>query len=442
VYAQEAGKPAVFLTSDSLLRSAQRGASDFRDRTVLAFERKDVKAIEIQGSAGLVVAVELKGPESWELTKPLGAPGDAREIGGLLDKLRAAKVKEFPPAPARGPAEYGLDRPLRVTLWVGEDKERSAKTLRFGKAVPEKKAVYAQREGDTAVLLVEEELLKAVPTSPTGFRDKTVLAYDRSKLERFELESPKGKVAAALEGGAWRITAPEPLKGDEAVVNELLGKARDLRATDFVAEEATRLAAFGLDRPQVRLTLWEKDAKEPKTLRLGPAKEPGRAYATAGGTVVTVDGAALTQLARSVQDLRDRTVLPAFETRDVSRVEIRRGEVVLTMERKGESEWQLVVPKPGKVRPGRVDELVWSLRNLRWKTLVAERGWDAGRYGLGPPSTTVTLGGKDGKTLAALALGRREQEELFVRVPGQPALYAVESDSVEEIPTAPEDWLL
>ena len=42
-------------------------------------------------------------------------------------------------------------------------------------------------------------------------------------------------------------------------------------------------------------------------------------------------------------------------------------------------------------RGGRVSELLWTLRNLKWKDLVAEAGWDPARYGLDTGATTVTL---------------------------------------------------
>ena len=56
VYAQEAGKPAVLLVPEALLRDAQKPPSEFRDRTLLAFDRKDVKAVEVRGPAGQVLA--------------------------------------------------------------------------------------------------------------------------------------------------------------------------------------------------------------------------------------------------------------------------------------------------------------------------------------------------------------------------------------------------
>lgn len=451
VYAQQTGKPAVFLAPESLLRDAQKSVTDFRDRTVLAFERKDVKGLEVKLSSSQTLAARLGSPDDWQMTAPLAGPADREQISGLLEKLKAAKIKEFvaeaPKAPPKSPKPadpYGLDRPLSVTLWLGEEKERAAKTLRFGKPVPSSKAVYAQREGDATVFLVDEELLKAVPTSAPALRDKTVFAYDRGKLERVELESPRGKVTLALEAGAWRITAPVALKADEGAMSNLLWKARDLRAKEFVAEDAKRLVQWGLDHPQVRLSVWEKDAKEPRTLLLAPAKGKDGAYASVGpvGPVLLVDAKALSDLSLSAQDLRDRSLFEAFDTRDVTRVQIQRGDQTLTLEKRGEEDWQLVAPKKGRARGGRVSDLIWTVRNLKWRDLVAEQGWEPGRYGLESPATTITLFGKDGKTIAALAVGKREPAEAYVRVPGQPALYAIEPKNLGDLPATPEDFLL
>ncbi len=448
VYAQEAGKTAVLLVPEGLLRDAQKPASDFRDRTLLAFDRKDVKAVDVRGPAGQVIAtVTAKGPDEWALTAPLAVPADREAITGLLEKLRAAKVKEFV-ADGKGPAEYGLDRPTRLTLEMGEGATRTTRTLRFGKALPDKKGVYAQREGEAGVLLLEEELGKAVPASAASLRDKSVFAYDRGKIERVEVESPKGKVALAIQDGKWRITAPVALRGDEGAVSEWLFKARDLRARDFVAEDGKRLAAYGLDKPHVRLTVWEKEAKEPKVLLLAPAREKDRAHATVLGQgaapVVAVDAKALEDLARGLTELRDHSLAEAFDTKDVARITLQRPTVTLTLERAGagEEDWQLAAPKKGKVRGGRVNELVWTLRNLKWKTLVSEQGWDPARYGLDAAATTVTLAGKDGQALVTLAVGKQEGDVTFVRIPGQPALYAIEAKALGELPTTPEELLL
>jgi hypothetical protein len=387
------------------------------------------------------------GPEQWDIAEPVALHADREQVSNLLEKLKTAKIKDFVPEAPKGPAEYGLDRPLRLTLWLGEEKERVAKTLRLGKTVPDKKTVYAQREGDGTIFTLEEEFFRAIPTSVTAFRDKTVLAFERQKVEKVELESPKGKLTLALEDGLWRIAAPVQLKADQTTAVEVMSRVQELRAKEFVDEGGKPLARFGLDRPQIRVVVWEKEAKEPKALLLAPAREKDLAYATVSGggpsaPIVLVEGKVLQDLARSVQDLRDHSFFAAFDARDVTRVQIQRGAETLVLERTGEEEWQLVAPRKGKAAGGRVSDLIWMLRNLKWRDLVAEQGWDPTPYGLQPPATTLTLTGKDGKTVAALAIGKREKGNAYVRVPDQPALYAIDANNLGELPSTPEDLLL
>ena len=127
-------------------------------------------------------------------------------VTGLLEKLRAAKIKEFVSDAGRNPAEAGSTGRRRSRS--GWARTRPGAPGRFASAGgADKKGVYAQREGDTVVLLVEESV-EIDPASAVALRDKTVFSYDRGKLERVEIESPKGKVALALQDGKWRITAP------------------------------------------------------------------------------------------------------------------------------------------------------------------------------------------------------------------------------------------
>ena len=258
----------------------------------------------------------VKGTDEWQLTQPLTASADREAITGLLEKLRSAKIKEFVTDAPKNLAEYGLDRPTRVTLGMGEEASRTTRTLRLGKPVPEKKGIYAQREGDSGVLLVDEDLGRSVPTSAMAFRDKTIFAYDRSKLERVELDSPKGKVALALQDGKWRIRPGA--WADEGHEPGALQGARPAGATSW--PRTRRPAAYGLDKPQIRLTVWEKEAKEPKTLPW-PGREKDRGYATTLG-----EGAGVAAVDATFQELpaASRTCatgpVEAFDTKDVTRV--------------------------------------------------------------------------------------------------------------------------
>lgn len=441
VYAQARGKPPVFLLSDLILRDAQKTPDELRDRTVLAFEVKDVGALEIEAHGQVMRAERIAG-EGWRIARPIAVKADADRIIGLLDKLNAARIKAFVDEAPKSTAAYGLTDPVRVTLWMGQGKDRTAKTLRLGRADPKAKGVYALRGGEPTVFLVEEEIWKAVPLTVTALRDKIVMAYEWGKVERVELESPKGRVTLVKDGQGWRLTAPLAVKADNGAASELLFALTDLRAKEFVTEKPKGLARYGLDRPQVQVTLWEQEAKAPKTLLLAPARgEKGMAYAAVEGQgpVTLVEAKALRDLARSAQELRDRTLFGALDPGAVKTIQLTLGETRMVLERRGGEEWRMVEPRRGKARASRVDDLLFTLRGLKWRETVKAEASD---LGLEPPSLAVSLLGGDGKELAALEVGRAEKGDTYVRVPGRPELYAVETTALGGLPEGPDDLAL
>ena len=89
VYAKERDKPAVFVLPDGVLRDATRPAADFRDKTILAFDRKDVSGVDVV-VRGETIGLQYDG-KGWRLTQPrtLGADNDV--VNDFLDKLQSAK---------------------------------------------------------------------------------------------------------------------------------------------------------------------------------------------------------------------------------------------------------------------------------------------------------------------------------------------------------------
>jgi len=170
VYAREHGKPAVFVLPESVLRDATRPVADFRDRAILAFERGDVTGVDIGTDSG-TIAIEPDGAR-WRITRPVALPADTNDMNDLLDKLGSGRVKEFVAEAPKSRAPYGLDRPLRVSLHTGKDKDRSTRTLLVGRFDDEKKGLYAMREGESSVLLLPEDLNKVIPRNVAAIRDK------------------------------------------------------------------------------------------------------------------------------------------------------------------------------------------------------------------------------------------------------------------------------
>src|SRR4030095_15804081 len=146
VYAREGAKPAVITLSETVSRDATRPGADFRDRSVIAFDRRNVTGIDLDVE-GDQISLAADEPGKWRIVKPRALRADPEIITEFLDKLEGAKATEFVDDAPKSLQPFGLDKPARVTLWVGKDKEGSSRTLLVGRAVPDKKGVYVKREG-------------------------------------------------------------------------------------------------------------------------------------------------------------------------------------------------------------------------------------------------------------------------------------------------------
>ncbi|HEY7037910.1 MAG TPA: DUF4340 domain-containing protein [Methylomirabilota bacterium] len=436
VYAREGSKPAVITLSETVARDTARPVADLRDHSVIAFDRRNVTGIDL-GVEGDQISLAADEPGKWRIVKPRPLRADSDVIAEFLDKLEGAKATEFVDDAPKSLQPYGLDKPARVTLWIGKDKDRSSRTLLVGRTAPDKKGVYVKREGEPGVLLTADALWTALPKNVAVLRDKVVVSYASDKLEKIEVDHGKSTIVLQKDGAAWKLTQPEGLKADTGAVTQLLWKVRDLRALAFLSESPGDAARF-LSRPEVVVKLWETGAKEPKSLLLQPSteKRDGKPTAVAAvqgeGPVVLVEGKALTDLTPGVSELRDRTVISGLEPSDVKRVRVSGGDKPLVVEKSGESDWKQVEPVKGGTKEGKVASLLVTLRGLRWKE-IASKGGDDAKFGLDKPELEVTVWKADGTELVTLLVGHTEGAVTYVKVKSQPGIYAMSSKDLEDL---------
>lgn len=442
VYAREGAKPAVITLSESIARDTSRPVADFRDHTVIAFDRKNVTGLDLDVN-GDQMALAAEQPGKWRIVKPRALSADTDLVSEFLDKLEGAKATEFVDDAPKSLAPYGLDKPARVTVWVGRDKDRAARTLLVGRPVPEKKGVYVKREGEPGVILTAEALWTAFPKTVAALRDKTVVSYAYDKLAKVEITHGRETIDLEKDGTAWKLTAPEALRADSGAVTQLLWKIRDLRALGFLAEGAADVPRF-LAKPEVTVKLWETGAKEPKTLLLQSSAErrggqPAALAAVQGeGPVVLVEGKALSELTPGVAELRDRTVFPSFDLGDVKRARVAGGDKPLVVEKTGETEWKQVEPTRGATKDGRVANVLLALKALKWKE-IASKGGDEAKFGLDKPELEVTVFKGDGGELGTLLVGRSDGAVTYVKLKAEPGIFAVSSKDLEDLRKARAD---
>lgn len=435
IYAKRPDAPAVFAVPELLLRDGTQSASEFRDRTVLAFGRKEVTGLRIE-TGGETIDLEQAAPKKWRITRPEPLAADSDLVADFVDKLQRAKVKDFVAESPKSLAPYGLERPVRVEVRLGTEKDRATKALLFGRVDGEKKGVYAMRPGEPSVLLLDEAIWKQLPKNVAVLRDKTVVAFDRDRLSRIELESPKGTVTLVKAGDRWRITAPEALPADTALVSSLLFQLKEARAQAYLPD--VRFT------PTVRVSLWEGQAQTPTVLALAPSREtrggqPSAYAEVAGhGPAVLVEARLLSDLSKSATDVRDHMLFSDLATTRVKRITVVRGARTAVLERSGDSQWRVVEPKRGAAKNGRVEDLLLTVAALRWNGMLGPAA-DPRKYGFDAPALQVSLFGDDGAEMAALTVGKREDGQVYVRT-AAPTVYTVDTTRLGPLPKVPDDF--
>jgi hypothetical protein len=442
VYAREHDKPAVFVLPDSVLRDATRPVADFRDRTILAFDRGSVSGVDI-ATGGETIAIE-SADGGWRITQPVTLPADTTELNDLLEKLATAQVKEFVAEAPKSLDRYGLARPVRVSVHTGKDKDRATRTLLVGRVDADKKGVYAMRDGESSVLLLPEEVGRLVPRTVAAIRNKQLVELDRDKITRVDVQGPRGPVTLVREKDRWKITAPEVLPADQVEAGALLARLAELRAQGFLSDDASGIPRY-LANPAVKVTLTGQDGTT-TTVLLAPSSErrggQPSAYAAVAdkGPVILVDAKALTELGRSVAELRDHTLFAGLEPKDVKRVRLRVGSQTVVLERSGDADWAMLEPSKGSARATRVEDILYSMRALKWQEIAAPAGQDAAKYGLDAPTMEVVLLKGDGGELAHLTVGKRDGQRAWVRTGGGPAIYAIDAGMLGPEPKIPDDF--
>ncbi len=431
VYARRKGEDKVLLAPGTLKTFLEKEPFAFRSKVPLLFDREAVRGLSLRTDS-LRARLEQQQKETWRITEPIQGKADSRKVSDLVHSLSQDQVTAFldkPPADLKG---FGLAPPrgeIRLTLEGGAEA-----TLLFG-AQKKEGGVYARRQGEERVLELTKEFFTGLPKKVEDVRDRTLLAFDREKVQQIDLKGPKGQTLLKKMDGKWKMKEPEEASADHRLIEDLLWDLAGARIKAFVSDKAKSLKPYGLDAPAIVIRLLDQEAKPLTTLALNQAKKRKGAYARIDDTqeVFLVEARLYDQLAKGPFDLRLRRLL-SFETWDVGQVELSRDGTTILLEKRREH-WQVRKPREARARYAAVSDLLNEARNLKWDKVIATTPADLDRYGLAPPAITLSLAQEDGKPIGTVLFGKTEGDLVFVKVNDRPEVYAVRATFLKSIPT-------
>jgi len=267
IYAKLPGSARVFLVSSFLESTFNKGTFDLRDKTVLAFDRGAVDALEIVTKD--VRLAFAKTGEAWAMTSPVAARADQGQVQGAIGSLQTLAMKSIAAAEAaeKDLAKYGLDKP-ELTATVGAGSTRA--TLAVGKT-DESGNVFARDVASPMVVTIDPSLINALRNTPDSFRPKDVFEFRSFTASRLEVTRGASTVAfervTGTDGTAkWRRLSPA--KDVEAAGMDALLSAFSGLSVDGYVDAGTKT---GADAPAAVVTARFDDGKKEERVVFGRA---------------------------------------------------------------------------------------------------------------------------------------------------------------------------
>ena len=265
-----------------------------------------------------------------------------------------------------------------------------------------------------------------------------ILKLDQSAITKLELKKKDSDpvVLAKTSSGDWQITGPKPMRADQSAVTGLVSTVSSLNSERMVEDKATDLQAFGLDQPLLEVDVTEKD-KSQKLLLGADTPASSGVYAMLAGDprLFTVASYTKTSLDKSLNDLRDKRLLPVNADK-VSRVEVVRKNSDIEFGRT-KDDWQILKPKPMRADGTQVGDLVRDLTNAKMDLSSADAKQASSEFAHAAPVAVAKVTDDSGTQQLEL---RKKKDTYYAKSSAVEGEYRVDSGLGKTLEKSVDDF--
>jgi hypothetical protein len=372
--------------------------------------------------------------KAWKLVEPVEADGDNSEITNMASSLASLDVQSVVDEAPGDLAQFGLNPP-RIEIAFRAKGKKDQMRLLVGDKTPTGGDVYAKKPDEKRVILVSSIVDDTFHRTAFDLRDKTVLKFDRDKVDGLEITRGDTTMQFARKGAEWTIVKPAPMRADYAEIEGLITSMSATLMQKFVSSEATpaELKQYGLDKPATAASILMGGNRT--TLLLGKT-DNAETYAKVESrpAVVMVAPTIVSDLAKPVSSFRRKDLLDmrSFST---THLEVMRGTETLVLDRSagkdGKDVWKN--GSGATVDAAKVEDLLTKLSNLRAASFE-----DKVDPALKMPTLTVTarFGENKGENRTETARIAQSGTSVVASRPDEPGAMKLESANLTDVTKA------
>lgn len=406
-----------------------------QEKVFAGLQADKIEELKVTSDKGDVTSLK-KDNGTWQLTSPLSTKADEAEVSGITSNLASVEVTRVIDDNPATLKEFGLDTP-HVTIEFKKAGDKAFERLLVGEKSPTGASLYAKRNDDKRVFLIPAFQETSFNKSTFDLREKTLVKFERDKVDAVEVATGGKVMTLAKEGSDWKLTRPVQTKADFGSVEGLIGRLQSAQMKSIVSTEPSPadLKKYGLDKPAETVTLMMGSARA--TIELGAKAEDNTVYARdmSRPVVMTVETALADDLKKGADEYRRKDVFE-FRAFNATHIEFtRNGQTVAFDKVKNTGKdaqtnpdvWKRAGPTPKDANKEAMDSLLSRLSNMRAASFTDSTA----KTGLDKPALTVFVKFEDGKKEERVSFGQNGSD-VYAQRPGEPGAAKVDTTDFTE----------
>ena len=377
-------------------KQPEGGSTSSQEKVFATLDKDKVDEVKVKSESGDVTNVKKDG-DSWQIVSPITAAASTSEVSALTSAVGQAEIVRVIDENPTNLGEYGL-APPRVDVELKSGGQTVGRLL-VGEKTPTGASLYAIKNDEKRVILIQAYSESSLNRSTFDLRDKTLIKLARDKIQGLDLTTGGTTLKLAKKDSMWRVTSPIDARADFSVSEGVIGRVETAQVKSIVTENAAAadLGKYGLDKPDILVSIDLSGSRG--VVAFGSKAPDGSVYArdAASSLVATVESTLVDDFRKTLDNFRTKDVFE-FRAYNTTRAEIVRDGKTWVVERvktEGDKpdQWKRVSPSAADLDKAKVDTLLTSLAEFRATSFADPKDVKGGDK----PEMVVTVKFDEGK---------------------------------------------
>jgi len=380
--------------------------------------------------------------EEWLITEPIETKGDKIEVNRLADDfsdLRIERIVEEAPSDLE---KYGFPQKEIELYYDGQDEPVK---IMIGMENPLDNTFFAKKADETKVVLIPSSLKSLLEKKIFDFRQKDIFKFESEQAKSIKLRAKDIEWEAEKVDEDWFLRKPVNALAQKSKINDVLYALSNLKAEEFISEEKNdeEIQSYGLDKPDYAVAISFPAENRQVTFFIHKKDDKVHATSSLSPKILLVENSILADMEKEPGDLRDKSIADFF-TWEVQKLQIRNGDLSLTLTKDEEENWQSVEPEIEGIDKEKIQSFLRKIEALESEEFV-DPPLNLADYGLDVPQAEVKIWtGEKEKTPkeVTIQIGKEDKElkKAYVKSARFDYVFKVDSTFLEEFPEKAEDW--